>query len=150
MWKIVNHSSWIMWNQHVRLHILLVCAQNLTSWHVTDFLPTCYFSIHIHPHMFSHCPLHESQCHLLSILCIPLQYTHVCASLLEVDRGRGGHVFGLRLEFKLSSLNWTAFLEAFCGNGPSLQDKIDPQKCRKLSFAHATSINLKLTYKKWI
>lgn len=90
-----DHESQFMnhLNLHIRLHILLVCAQILTSWHVTDFLPTCYSSIHIRPHMFSHCPLRESQCHLLSILCIPLQYTHVCASLLEVDRGRGGTCF---------------------------------------------------------
>lgn len=99
--QLMNHLK-----QHIRLHILLVCAQNLTSWHVTDFLPTCYSSIHIRPHMFSHCPLHESQCHLLSILCIPLQYTRLCFSPLG-GQGSWGTCFWfeIRVQAVIVKLN---------------------------------------------
>lgn len=94
----VNHWYHII---HSHLHY----TQNLTSWHVTNFPPqppTYPFTLLITCNTVSS----------LSILYIPLSYTNVCISLLEVDtsyafvlcRG-GGVVLDLRLEFTLSLLH---------------------------------------------
>lgn len=146
-------STVLIFFKLVRFHILLVSLCPKPDLLACYWLPSYVLLFSPQPPSYLFTPfLACITVSSLRIPYIPLPHTHVCVSLLEVDRGCGGHVWGLRLEFELSSLNWTTFLEAsqFCGNSLSWQDKMKPDKYRKSSCAQTIYTNLQLTYKRWI
>lgn len=83
---------------------LSLCTPDPTSCHVAYFLPTRYSSVHILRHVFTLLTARISVSSPEHSLHSSVN-THISVSLLEVDGGRGAHVLGLRLEFKLSALN---------------------------------------------
>lgn len=134
--RVLNVHDWesqiSFYSQWDCIYPQLLCPQNLTSWHVTDFLPTCYSSVHSHPHICLHCSLHATQCHLwafFTFLCntqmfvfLSLKWTgvvYVCVCACVRWGGGGSRVcVGYKIRVQASS---TTFLEAsqLCGNQAS-------------------------------